>query len=39
MLHIYRKQSTDLKSKSIDWFLYESNISLIWANVQLLLIG
>ena len=30
MLHLHRNQSVDLHSKSIDWFLYECNICLIW---------
>ena len=28
----YRNQSIDLHSKSIDWFLYESNTSTKWVN-------
>ena len=32
MLHIYRNPSIDLQYKSIDWFLYECNIGLIWVN-------
>ena len=30
ILHSYRNQSIDWHCKSIDWFLYECNISLIW---------
>ena len=32
MLHLYRKQSIDLQWKSVNWFLYERNIGLIWVN-------
>ena len=30
MLFSYRNQLIDLQSKTIDWFLYECNIYLIW---------
>ena len=34
MLLSYRNQSTDLECKSIDWFLYEDNIGLIWVDMM-----
>ena len=36
MSHVYRNQSIDLHSKSIDWFLYESKIGLIWVKAHFL---
>ena len=33
MLLSYRNQSSDLEYKSIDWFLYEDNIGLIWVDI------
>ena len=30
----YRNQSTDLHSKSIDWFLYEGNNDIYWVNKE-----
>ena len=30
MLTTYRNQPIDLQSKSIDWFLYDDNISFKW---------
>ena len=30
MLHSHRNESIELHGKSIDWFLYECNINLIW---------
>ena len=30
MLYLNRNQSSDLHCKSIDWFLHESNIGLLW---------
>ena len=33
MLLSYRNQSTDLAYKSIDWFLYECYIGLIWVDI------
>ena len=32
VVHSYRNQSIDLQRKSIDWFLYECNIDLIWVD-------
>ena len=32
VLPSYRNQSIDVHSKSIDWFLYESNTSTQWVN-------
>ena len=34
MLLYYRNQSTNLEYKSIDWFLYEYNIGLIWVDIM-----
>ena len=33
MLLSYRNQSTNLEYKSIDWFLYEYNIGLVWFDI------
>ena len=30
MFLLYKKQSIDLHSKSVDWFLYDGNISRAW---------
>ena len=32
ILDSFRNQSVDLDSKSIDWFLYECNVGLVWIN-------
>ena len=34
VLPSYRKQSIDLHSKSIDWFLYEGNTGIQWVNIR-----
>ena len=34
MLDLHRNQSTDLLGRSANWFLYESNIPLMWVNIN-----
>ena len=33
MFLLYKKQSIDLHSKSVDWFLYDGNISRAWVKL------
>ena len=35
VLPSYRNQSTDLQSKSIDWFPYEGNTGISWVKVKI----